>query len=718
MIARMEGFTMRAIWQIGMAVVLAAGLVLAQTTRTAEVELKAAQHKAEVEGDLNGAIKAYGAIVVKYMKNDRGEAAMALVRMADCYQKMGDVEARKIYEQVVREYVDQKEAVAEARARLGGTGQPQRQSNTMIWSGPRADGAASYDGRYISFTDWDTGDLAVHDIASGQDRYLTHFDNPKNDPFKRWADGAIISRDGRQLAYTSREGRNELYVANLAGDFKPRRLYGNSDVRGVFAYDWSPDDRSLSVSIQREDRTRQIGLISVPDGSLRVLKSVDWRGAGRIYFSPDGKYVGYDLAQSEGSPERDVFVMSVDGSREIHAVEHPSNDLMMGWSPDGKWLLFVSDRSGSMDLWGQALSDGKPLGAPERLRASIPVAQQINPLGITHSGALYYGIARSQPRTKLQLADFDFDTGKLSNVTTIAGDYLESSALGIWSPDGRQMVYKALRGPTQRPTHEAVLIRTMETGQTRELRPKLSYFGPMVWSPDGRSFLTLGGDLKGRAGVFQVDPETGNARPLLLDRPEERSWYPMWAQDGQSFYFKRDYRKTKDSAYVQVDLATGGEKELLRRPWPISQAYPSPDGRYLATQALDEATNSRTLVLVPTGGGEVRELMRCPSEVQPADLADLKKGVWLSWSIWAPDSRSLIVFKMRGSDVLETRRVPIDGGEPRKIDDMLKVTTSVARPSRSPDGRRIAFTVQEQAPQRDPEVWVLENFLPTFGAKK
>src|SRR6185437_5386638 len=101
----------------------------------------------------------------------------------------------------------------------------------------------------------------------------------------------------------------------------------------------------------RTDRTAQIGLISVRDGSLRVLKSVDWRGAKRLLFSPDGKYLGYDLPESDGSQQRDIFVMAIDGSREIPAVIHRGQDTMMGWSPDGKRLLFASDRTGSMDLW-------------------------------------------------------------------------------------------------------------------------------------------------------------------------------------------------------------------------------------------------------------------------------------------------------------------------------------------------------------------------------
>src|SRR5438034_7798622 len=104
-----------------LATVLASALAVqaAPGDDRADVLLQSAMKKETVDGDLNGAIKQYGAIVTKY-KSDRAVTAIALVHMAECYQKMGDSESRKIYERVVSEYADQKEAVAMARAKLGG----------------------------------------------------------------------------------------------------------------------------------------------------------------------------------------------------------------------------------------------------------------------------------------------------------------------------------------------------------------------------------------------------------------------------------------------------------------------------------------------------------------------------------------------------------------------------------------------------------------------
>src|SRR5437899_2994386 len=140
-----------------LATVLASALAVqaAPGDDRADVLLQSAMKKETVDGDLNGAIKQYGAIVAKY-KSDRAVTAMALVHMAECYQKLGDAQSHKIYEQVVREYGDQKEAVVLARTRLGGTAATQNAGiiTRQVWTGPKVDnyGTVSPDGRVLSFT--------------------------------------------------------------------------------------------------------------------------------------------------------------------------------------------------------------------------------------------------------------------------------------------------------------------------------------------------------------------------------------------------------------------------------------------------------------------------------------------------------------------------------------------------------------------------------------
>jgi dipeptidyl aminopeptidase/acylaminoacyl peptidase len=263
----------------------------------------------------------------------------------------------------------------------------------LVWSGSQPTSISS-DGRIASYSK--DGNLFIHEIATGVDRNLT-----------TWAKGAsgvvqasVISRDGKHVVYRRAmpvERRSELWLANLEGDPNPRRLLGDPDVLWVGPYDWSPDNKWFAAALERKDGSSHIGLVSIPDGNLRVLKSVDGHRAHPRakqcstcdpHFSPDGKYLGYDLYENETGNERDVFVISIDGTHEVPVVVRPGNDEMLGWSPDGKWLLFTSDRTGSTDLWAVAFANGKTQDPPRWLKEDFGTKSWS--VGLTSSGALYY----------------------------------------------------------------------------------------------------------------------------------------------------------------------------------------------------------------------------------------------------------------------------------------------------------------------------------------
>src|SRR5688572_27799585 len=90
-----------------------------------DVTLQRAIRKETVEGDLKGAIDLYRKAAAEAGK-DRITGAQALLHLAQCYEKQGNAEARAIYERLVRDYTDQKDAVATARARLGGNAKQSR----------------------------------------------------------------------------------------------------------------------------------------------------------------------------------------------------------------------------------------------------------------------------------------------------------------------------------------------------------------------------------------------------------------------------------------------------------------------------------------------------------------------------------------------------------------------------------------------------------------
>ncbi|MBP1623503.1 MAG: translocation protein TolB, partial [Acidobacteria bacterium] len=158
--------------RIILAVILAGGLwvlafaVPAPVPQDPEVEFQRAVQLETIEGNLNAAIDLYRQ-VIKNNGNNRAVAAKALLRLGGCYEKQGNAAASKAYEQLLRDYADQADSVAEARTRLASLRKPvaarSGPSTRRIWTGPDLDfeGSPSPDGRYLSFVDWETGDLAV-----------------------------------------------------------------------------------------------------------------------------------------------------------------------------------------------------------------------------------------------------------------------------------------------------------------------------------------------------------------------------------------------------------------------------------------------------------------------------------------------------------------------------------------------------------------------------
>ena len=673
---------------------LAAAMLAAAQPRNSDAALGAARHLEEAEGNYPAAIEAYKKFLAQYGK-DRGLAAKALLRMGQCYEKLGDAESRKIYERVVREYADQKESVATARAKLGGDSTAKNAGIVMrqVWTGPKVDvyGTISPDGRYLSMVDWSTGDLALHDLKTGEDRHLTA--KPKG--LREHAEWSAISRDGKLVAYswykggvigepTPQNARYDVRLANLFGDPNPRVLFDSEEVLEISPYDWSPDGKWLAVGVRRKDRTGQIALLPTAGGPLRVLKSVDWRGSGRMFFSADGAYLAYDLPSNDATSLRDIFVMAVDGSREIPAVADPNQDLLLGWSPDGGQILFASDRTGAMGLWSLPFRGGKPAGSVKLVKPDIGNFE--TSMGLSASGALYLGITGAGH--DIALASVDWNRGVVTAPSMITvGRSAGSNFDANWSPDGRQLAYIS----NSEGGGRCLTILSVDSGRYRELHPKLSFFNRARWSPDGHSFLVQGTDLKGRSGLFRADSESGDVEML----PTESAANPEWSHDGKKIYVTRTVQG--QSAVFERELESGKERRLVSPP-VAGFTYVSPDGRWIATAGRDPVNNARFAMIIPADGGESRELVRQQGDEQ------------LGVSGWTPDGRGVIVSKTPTGKATEFWMVPI-GGEPatRLAFELNGLEIDPRLPFRfDAGGRRVA--IQVTGPSKS-AVTVVEKFL-------
>lgn len=680
--------------------------------QTAEQLYQSALYKEEVEGELQKAIEIYQKILKQFPEN-REVAAKALLHIGLCFEKLGLKEAQKAFQNVIDNYPEQKEVVKIAKEKLSillkaqalvEKGPEEFKIQKVLESPEVADsGKVSPDGRYISFTDWRTGDLAIYEVATGKMRLLTG--PTEESPLVL---RSLWSPDSRRIAYNWH--MRELRIIGLDGS-EPRVLYQDE---GVLPYpaDWSPDGKHILTILKNyyKDKVEQVGLISVADGTVSILETLKGRDVWHLSFSPDGRYIAYDYPQKKGSQGRDIFIYSVEERREIPLVQHLANDYLGDWTPEGKKILFGSNRLGTMDLWAIAVEEGKPQGSPTLVKKDIGL---ISPLGFAPDGSFYYGVG-------IKIADVYVGTLDKKREKFLAPpEKLEGSFVGRnfspeWSPDGKSLAYISKRHHGA----NSLYVFSFETGEDREVvRPQeIQPFGDvsmgLCWSPDGRSILTSGGEKKGQ-GVYVVDVETGEMTTVLYGEPlfygETRIMFPKWSADGKAIYFVERHWKKGISRIFQYDMKTKEKKEIYNQRPHLMWLIPSPDGKLLAfmTHKKHEGEDIGVLMTMPVEGGEPREVVK---------IIGAGEGCWNM--AWTPDNREIIY----GKDLLapdsrelakscELWKVSIDEGEPQRL---WRMGGSLKFLSVHPDGQRIAFS----SGTWQVEVWVMENFLPQVGEKK
>ncbi|MEX2261346.1 MAG: hypothetical protein WD696_05310 [Bryobacteraceae bacterium] len=539
--------------------------------------------------------------------------------------------------------------------------QPPKPVVRPVWSGAGVTllGTPSPDGRYFSCVDPITKDLALRDLSTGVLRRLT--DNASRPGTKEFAYFSAISPDARQVAYAwfNDQGYYDLRVTAV-DDPKPRILFSNEEAGFVQPSAWSPDGKHILTLFFRKDSISQIALVSAADGSVRVLKSLNWVYPKKMDFSPDGRFLVYD-APAAGKPDvRDIFVLAADGSRESVLDKHPANDIFPVWSPDGSRIFFTSDRSGSIGLWSIQVSDGKAAGGPELIQDNLG---RILPLGMTREGAFYYGLRTGSE--DVYTVAVNPESGMLVPPANPAG----ASSAGrntapAWSPDGRYLAFFARRGSENFGQDSRVIaIHDLKTGAERHLSPKLAIFERLRWSADGAALLVTGSDGRTRGGLYRVDAQRGTTEPLVQDEAGgSKGMDGVSSADGKTIYY------VQDGTIRKLDRSSNREIDFFRpeRSASLDQLALSPDGQWLAFHA----SGSEEMVAVASISGERRVVLKLPG----GTAAGLE---------WTPDSRHLL-FCAAGT----LWRIPAKGGPAEPLGAIGEGITSI---SMHPSGQRLAF---------------------------
>jgi Tol biopolymer transport system component len=691
--------------------------------------------------------------VVREAGPDRALAARALVQVAGCHERLGQTaEARAKYRQVLSGYGDQPDAVTTARARLqalsaGPAGGRGAGAAAMPSPGPllaltkAADpalepvklwaGEVSPDGRYVVTGNvQDEGrwaspfrNLFVHDLTTGEVRILDGNrlwwsgekpgDLVKLDavaPGQLPPTGQIIvihnfiwSPDSRRVLYLKgyndrAAGTRESEVRIINIDGTGNRVVVPRSSQDWFRFlAWSADGRYVAVS--NETDVYSIGILSMADGSVRTLKTFTEQ---EFYwcqftsgFSPDGKF----LATTNGTRDTscDVALIATDGSGERPLIAHQANDEFVAWTPDGTGVLFTSDRSGTIDLWLARVSDGRVEGLPERLRVNTG---RMWTKGLTASGELYFQTPGIQIMPNgsccdlgvtvndVYVAPLDPATGDLTGQPAAVGPSNRGrNHSPSWSADGGTLMYRTR--DVRSKVWTGLSLLSMETGEERHVRPTIpeGLAQREAWlAPDGRSIVawTAG---QGRT-LYRIDAETGAATALGTAQGEV-----LVLRNGRALVSVADER----SSIALRDLDTGAEQVAYRAPEgaQIRGIAASADSLAIAFQLV--ANGSAAFWVVPTAGGEAREIAKL--------RANSRNGQFMAWS---PDGR-FIYFVDRpaaNNPQDELWRATVSDGTLVKL---FAVDGPIWNPDVHPSGRYIAFASEHFEP---PTEWVLKNFLP------
>ena len=137
---------------------------------------------------------------------------------------------------------------------------------------------------------------------------------------------------------------------------------------------------------------------------------------------------------------------------------------MLAWTPDGRSLLFGSDRTGRMGIWALPMADGRAIGSPQLVRPDVPL---LRPMGVTREGAFYYCVRTGT--SDVYVATVDASTGAvLSPPAPLTSRFVGWNRSPDWSADGRSVAYASQRESPPRSVGwmgGTIVVRSLESGE-------------------------------------------------------------------------------------------------------------------------------------------------------------------------------------------------------------------------------------------------------------
>ena len=241
----------------------------------------------------------------------------------------------------------------------------------------------------------------------------------------------------------------------------------------------------------------------------------------------------------------------------------------IAFAPDLTQVAYITNTSGQFNIWRQGINGGWPSQVTtfedESARSLIWAPNGDIIAAADHAGGEQYDIF-TIPATG----------GVVRYLTSQPDAQYELSEEGL-SPDGRYLVYS---GNDRSPTDGDVLIRDMQTGETRRALANGHYNVAINWSPDGRYVTVM--DIRSNTDMrlWLLEAATGEARELLPHDDECYLAPGPWLPDSSGLYLITD-RGSEFKGIARYMLADDAMEWVLTPEWDVEQVVLSADGRRL-----------------------------------------------------------------------------------------------------------------------------------------
>src|SRR5262245_646891 len=485
-----------------------------------------------------------------------------------------------------------------------------------------------------------------------------------------------FSPDGQLIAFRSERDGGGVFVMNSRGE-QVRRLVGP----GYYYHPaWSPDGREIFCTREnvvrpdeRDAGERRIWAVTVATGELHLVTTDD---VAQPQWSPLGRRIAYWGAGPD--TRRNIWTRPAQGGEPAPVTNDEALDWNPIWSPDGRYLYFVSERAGSMNLWYVALDErtGQALGEPERIATSAVYSQ--HPTLSRDGRRLAY--VQTNPRKNLHRVAFDPQRGIVVGPSTpITRGSRWATDLNL-SPDGQWLAYASV-GEKQ---EDLFLLRSDGAGERLQLTNDAAKDRGPRFSPDGQR-LAFYSTRSGAWEIWTINRADGQLQQITFTAGA-RAFLPIWSPVGDRLVY----------------TLHPGRPFLLELSKPWSEQNPRPllsdDEPDVTFWPTDWSDDGRYLIGVGQAGRDVQSPRLSSYSFASRQFEHLQTEFSGRSMVWLNDRRRFL-FRAGGKLFLMDSKT-------RKYDVVYSAAPNhLTRLALSPDDRMIYFGMEED----ESDIWLLSR---------